>query len=65
MQAARRLYLYAMSGITLGVVASGLVLLLRVVLDGLLPGSYDNGYNASGRAGGGRRSACVPRAAAP
>lgn len=37
MQAARRLYLYAMSGITLAVVATGLVLLLRVVLDGFFP----------------------------
>lgn len=35
MQAARRLYLYVMSGITLAVVASGLTLLLRVVLDPL------------------------------
>lgn len=49
MQAARRLYLYVMSGITLGVIATGLVLLLRVALDGLFPdpfegdgGSYDN-----------------------
>jgi hypothetical protein len=49
MQAARRLYLYTMSGITLAVIATGLVLLLRVALDGLLPApdyggsdGYDN-----------------------
>lgn len=49
MQAARRLYLYAMSGITLAVIAAGLVLLFRVLLDGVFPdpfegdgGSYDN-----------------------
>ncbi len=49
MQAARRLYLYLMSGITLAVIATGLVLLLRVALDGFFPdpfegdgGSYDN-----------------------
>ena len=34
MQAARRLYLYTMSGITLGVIAAGLVILLEVVLEG-------------------------------
>lgn len=38
MQAARRLYLYVMSGITLGVVAWGMVLLARVALRDLLPG---------------------------
>ena len=37
MQAVRRLYLYVMSGITLAVIAYGLVLLLRVLLDGLFP----------------------------
>src|SRR5687767_5462157 len=37
MQAARRLYLYAMSGITLAVIATGAVLLLQALLDGLLP----------------------------
>lgn len=37
MQAVRRLYLYAMSGITLAVISYGLVLLLRVLLDGLFP----------------------------
>ncbi|MEO8274354.1 MAG: DUF5671 domain-containing protein, partial [Chloroflexota bacterium] len=49
MQAARRLYLYVMSGITLGVIAFGLVLLFRVLLKGVFPdpfegdgGSYDN-----------------------
>ena len=51
MQAARRLYLYVMSGITLAVVASGLVLLLRVVLDGVfpVPDEFGNGnaYNGS------------------
>ena len=42
MQAVRRLYLYVMSGITLGVISYGLVLLLRVLLDGLVPGPrYD------------------------
>lgn len=39
MQAVRRLYLYAMSGVTLAVISYGLVLLLRVVLDGLFPDS--------------------------
>ena len=37
MQAARRLYLYAMSGITLAVIATGAVLLLQALLDGILP----------------------------
>lgn len=37
MQAARRLYLYVMSGITLAVIATGLAVLLRVVLDGVFP----------------------------
>jgi hypothetical protein len=37
MQAVRRLYLYAMSGITLAVISYGLVLLLRVLFDGLFP----------------------------
>ena len=37
MQAVRRLYLYVMSGITLAVISYGLVLLLRVLLDGLFP----------------------------
>ena len=37
MQAARRLYLYAMSGITLAVIATGAVLLLQALLDGLRP----------------------------
>ena len=44
MQAARRLYLYAMSGITLAVIATGLVLLLRVVLDGFFPDPYEGEY---------------------
>jgi len=39
MQAARRLYLYVMSGITLTVVAWGLVLLARVALRDLFPGA--------------------------
>ena len=37
MQAARRLYLYAMSGITLAVIATGTVLLLQALLDGIFP----------------------------
>ena len=37
MQAVRRLYLYVMSGITLAVISYGLVLLLRVLLDGVFP----------------------------
>lgn len=37
MQVVRRLYLYAMSGITLGVIAYGLVILLRVLLDPIFP----------------------------
>ncbi|MEW5991587.1 MAG: DUF5671 domain-containing protein [Chloroflexota bacterium] len=44
MQAARRLYLYAMSGLTLAVIATGLVILVEVVLiqTGLLDrGPYD------------------------
>ena len=39
MQAARRLYLYAMSGITLAVIATGAVLLLQALLDGIVPRS--------------------------
>lgn len=49
MQAVRRLYLYVMSGITLAVVAYGLVILLRVLLDPLFPGrgvDYDYLPNA-------------------
>jgi hypothetical protein len=46
MQAARRLYLYAMSGITLGVIAFGLVLLLRVLFDGFFPDPFDDGYGS-------------------
>ena len=44
MQAARRLYLYTMSGITLGVIAAGLVILLEVVLEGT--GLLDRGPNS-------------------
>lgn len=44
MQAARRLYLYIMSGITLAVIATGLAVLLRVVLDGVFPESEFNGF---------------------
>lgn len=47
MQAARRLYLYVMSGITLAVIAFGLVLLFRVLLDGLFPDPYDEGFGGS------------------
>lgn len=39
MQAARRLYLYVMSGITLGVISLGFVLLVQSLLEGLFPGS--------------------------
>jgi hypothetical protein len=43
MQAVRRVYLYVMSGITLAVISYGLVLLLRVLLDGLFPNPpYDD-----------------------
>lgn len=46
MQVVRRLYLYVMSGITLAVISYGLVLLLRVLLDGLFPdppyGEFDS-----------------------
>lgn len=43
MQAARRLYLYAMSGITLAVIAAGLAMLLDVVITwtGMLQHPYD------------------------
>jgi hypothetical protein len=44
MQAARRLYLYTMSGITLGVIAAGLAILLEVVLEGT--GLLDRGPNS-------------------
>jgi hypothetical protein len=37
MQAARRLYLYVMSGITLGVISFGFVLLVQAILDGVFP----------------------------
>lgn len=50
MQAARRLYLYVMSGITLSVVATGLILLARVALRDLFPApsfSYDFEYDGS------------------
>jgi hypothetical protein len=47
MQAVRRLYLYAMSGITLGVISYGLVLLLRVLLDGLFPDPPYGGSDSS------------------
>ena len=43
MQAARRLYLYVMSGLTLGVIAFGLVLLFRFLLDGFFPDPFDDG----------------------
>jgi hypothetical protein len=47
MQAVRRLYLYVMSGITLAVISYGLVLLLRVVFDGLFPDPpYGDGDSA-------------------
>lgn len=44
MQAARRLYLYAMSGITLAVIATGLVILVEVVVT--QSGLLDRGPNA-------------------
>jgi hypothetical protein len=50
MQAARRLYLYVMSGITLSVVAWGLVLLARVLLKDVFPApdySYDYEFDSS------------------
>lgn len=47
MQAVRRLYLYAMSGITLAVISYGLVLLLRVLLDGLFPDPPYDGSSSS------------------
>lgn len=46
MQTARRLYLYAISGITLAVIATGLVLLLRVALGGFFPDPYAGDYEA-------------------
>ena len=47
MQAVRRLYLYAMSGITLAVISYGLVLLLRVLFDGLFPDPPYGGSDSS------------------
>lgn len=44
MQVIRRLYLYVMSGITLAVIATGMVLLLRVALDGFFPDPYEGDY---------------------
>lgn len=46
MQAARRLYLYVMSGITLSVVAWGLVVLTRVLLRDVFPPTADYAYES-------------------
>lgn len=47
MQAARRLYLYAMSGITLAVIAAGLAMLIDVIVtgSGILQHPYDGSSN--------------------